>query len=179
MRLFKTITQTLFFLFTSTLLLAQTRVKEKDYTLNYSTNKIGIQIDDTSTPTDIKAFDAFTNNEVVLDKDSTTANGFTLNNIPPAQILKIQYTTTGTNTKTTTKYLATQSIPFNWSNERLFQQPGEPLLRPNPKCGQPFQPLDDKLIEYINGCTTTLDIAIYNSYSPSKTMQPPHPKTQP
>jgi hypothetical protein len=60
MRLFKTITQTIFFLFTSTILLAQTTIKEKDYTLKYSTTKIGIQFENTTT--EIKAFDAFTNN---------------------------------------------------------------------------------------------------------------------
>ena len=89
MRLFKTTTQALFFLFSSSLLLAQT-IKEKDYTLNYSTNKIGIQFDYPYTATAFKAFDAFTNNEVLIDKDSTAANGFLLSNIPSAQILKIQ-----------------------------------------------------------------------------------------
>ena len=60
----------LFFQFTSNLLLAQTTVKEKDYTLKYSiTNKIGIQFDDTTT--DIKAFDTFTNNEFTIEKDDS------------------------------------------------------------------------------------------------------------
>jgi hypothetical protein len=93
-RLFKTTTLALFSLFTSSLLLAQTTVKEKDYTLKYSNNKIGIQFDNTITTTEIKAFDAFTNNEVVIEKDSAAAIGFNLKNIPPAQILKLQYTTT-------------------------------------------------------------------------------------
>ena len=108
MRLFKTFTQTLFFIFTSTLLLAQTTVKEKDFSLHYSANKIAIQFENTTT--EIKAFDAFTNNEVAIEKDSAAANGFNLKNILPAQILKLQYTTTGANTKTSTQYLASQSL---------------------------------------------------------------------
>ncbi len=166
MRLFKKTTQTLFFLFTSTILLAQTTVKEKDYTLKYSTNKIGIQFENTTT--EIKAFDAFTNNEVSIEKDSTAANGFNLKNIPPAQILKLQYTTTGTNAKTTTKYLATQSQSSGAINV-YFNNPVNTTYAQTQNAVNLSNTLDDKLIEYINACTTTLDIAIYNSYSPSET----------
>jgi phosphatidylserine/phosphatidylglycerophosphate/cardiolipin synthase-like enzyme len=167
-RLFKITTQTLFFLFSSTLLLAQTTIKEKDYTLNYSSNKIGIQFDDTNTTTAIKAFDAFTNNEIAIDKDSTALNGFTLNNIPPAQILKIQYTTTGTNAKTTTKYVATQSQSSGVINV-YFNHPVNTTYAQTQNAVNLSNTLDDKLIEYINACTISLDIAIYNSYSPSET----------
>ena len=168
MRLFKKTTQTLFFLFTSTILLAQTTVKEKDYTLKYSSNKIGIQFDDAFTATDIKAFDAFTNKEVLIDKDSTVANGFMLSNIPPAQVLKIQYTTTGTNAITTTKYLTTQSLSSGVMNV-YFNNPVNTSYAQTQNAVNLSNTLDDKLIEYINGCTSTLDIAIYNSYSPSET----------
>lgn len=167
MRLLKTTTQVLFFLFSSSLLLAQT-IKEKDYTLHYSTNKIGIQFDDSSTATDIKVFDAFTNNEVLVDKDSTAANGFLLSNIPSAQILKIQYTSTGTNAKTTTKYLATPSLSTGVINV-YFNNPVNTSYAQIQNAVNLANTLDDKLIEYINGCTSSLDIAIYNSYSPSAT----------
>lgn len=166
MRLFKKTTLALFFLLTSTLLLAQTTVKEKDYTLKYSNNKIGIQFENTTT--EIKAFDAFTNNEVVIEKDSAAANGFNLKNIPPAQILKLQYTTTGTNAKTTTKYLATPSQSSGAINV-YFNHPVNTTYAQTQNAVNLSNTLDDKLIEYINACTTTLDIAIYNSYSPSGT----------
>jgi phosphatidylserine/phosphatidylglycerophosphate/cardiolipin synthase-like enzyme len=168
MRLFNTSIQILFFLFTSTLLLAQTTVKEKDYTLNYSTNKIGIQFDDTKTTTEIKAFDAFTNNEVVIEKDSAAANGFNLKNIPPAQILKLQYTITGFNAKTTTQYIAAQSLSTGAINV-YFNHPINTTYAQTQNALNLSNTLDDKLIEYINACKATLDIAIYNSYSPSAT----------
>jgi len=168
-RLFKTTTLALFFLLlTTTLLLAQTTVKEKDYTLKYSNNKIGIQFDNTTTATKIQAFDAFTNNEVIIEKDSAAANGFNLKNISPAQILKLQYTTTGTNAKTTTKYLATQSQSSGVINV-YFNHPLNTTYAQTQNAVNLSNTLDDKLIEYINTCTTTLDIAIYNSYSPSET----------
>jgi phosphatidylserine/phosphatidylglycerophosphate/cardiolipin synthase-like enzyme len=164
MRLFNTITQTIFFLFTSTILLAQTTVKEKDYSLHYSTNKIGIQFENTTT--EIKAFDAFTNNEVIIEKDSAAANGFNLKNIPPAQILKLQYTTTGANAKT--QYLASQSLSSGVINV-YFNHPLNTTYAQTQNAVNLSNTLDDKLIEYINACTATLDIAIYNSYSPSGT----------
>jgi hypothetical protein len=147
MRLLNTITQTLFFLFTSTLLLAQTTVKEKDYTLKYSTNKIGIQFENTTNA--IKAFDAFTNNEVKIEKDSISTNGFNLKNIPPAQILKLQYTTTGTNAKTTTKYLASQSLSTGAINV-YFNHPVNTTYAQTQNAVNLANTLDDKLIEYIN-----------------------------
>jgi phosphatidylserine/phosphatidylglycerophosphate/cardiolipin synthase-like enzyme len=165
-RLFKKTTLALFFLFTFNLLLAQTTVKEKDYTLKYSDNKIGIQFEDTTT--DIKAYDAFNNNEVAIVKDSTAANGFIINNSQPAQILKVQYTAIGTNAKTTTKYLATQSQSSGEINV-YFNNPVNTTYAQTQNAVNLSNTLDDKLIEYINACTTTLDIAIYNSYSPSGT----------
>ncbi|HSN47772.1 MAG TPA: phospholipase D-like domain-containing protein, partial [Flavobacterium sp.] len=168
MRLFNTITHSLFFLFTSSILLSQTTVKEKDFTVNYSANKIGIQFDDTHTAADIKAFDAFTNSEVWIDKDSTALNGFALNNLFPAQILKIQYGSTGTNAKTTITYLASQSLSSGVMNV-YFNNPVNTSYAQTQNAVNLSNTLDDKLIEYINGCASTLDIAIYNSYSPSET----------
>ena len=166
MRLLNTFTQTFLFFLSSIVLLAQTTIKEKDYSLHYSSNKIGIQFENTTT--EIKAFDAFTNNEVAIDKDSTSANGFNLNNLPPAQILKIQYTTIGTNAKTTTNYLASQSLSMGTINV-YFNHPLNTTYAQTQNAVNLSNTLDDKLIEYINACTATLDIAIYNSYSPSGT----------
>ena len=166
MRLFNTFTQTLFFIFTSTLLLAQTTVKEKDFSLHYSANKIAIQFENTTT--EIKAFDAFTNNEVAIEKDSAAANGFNLKNILPAQILKMQYTTTGANTKTSTLYLASQSLSTG-AIQVYFNHPINTTYAQTQNALNLSNTLDAKLIEYINACTATLDIAIYNSYSPSGT----------
>jgi phosphatidylserine/phosphatidylglycerophosphate/cardiolipin synthase-like enzyme len=167
-RLFKTCTPTLFFLFASTLLLAQTTVKDKGYTLHYSANKIGIQFEDTQTATGLKAFDAFTNQEVVLEKDSTAANGFTFKNLAPAQILKLHYTSTGANAKTTTQYVASASLSSGVI-QVYFNHPVNTTYAQTQNAVNLGNTLDDKLIEYINACTSTLDIAIYNSYSPSGT----------
>lgn len=166
MRLLNTFTQTFLFFLSSIVLLAQTTIKEKDYTLNYSKNKIGIQFENTTTK--IKAFDAFTNNELAIEKDSTAANGFNLKNIPPAQILKLQYTTTGANAKTTIQYLASQSLSSGVINV-YFNHPLNTTYAQTQNAINLSNTLDDKLIEYINACTSTLDIAIYNSYSPSGT----------
>lgn len=166
MRLLNTFTQTFLFLLSSIVLLAQTTIKEKDYYLHYSANKIGIQFENNTT--EIKAFDAFTNNEVAIAKDSAAANGFMINNSQTAQILKVQYTTTGTNAKTTTKYLATQSQSSGVINV-YFNHPLNTTYAQTQNAVNLSNTLDDKLIEYINACTTSLDIAIYNSYSPSET----------
>ncbi len=166
MHIFKTIILTCLFIISFHFLQAQTIVKEKDYTLKYSTNKIGIQFDDTNTATVIKAFDAFTDKEINIEKDSTTANRFTFKNILPAQILKIQYTTNGTNSKTTTKYMASASLSSGVINV-YFNHPLNTTYVQTQNAVNLSNTLDDKLIEYINACTATLDIAIYNSYSPS------------
>lgn len=166
MRLLNTFTQTFLFFLSSIVLLAQTTIKEKDYSLQYSSNKIGIQFENTTT--EIKAFDAFTNNEVAIEKDSAAANGFNLKNILPAQILKLQYTTTGANAKTSTQYLASQSLSTGVINV-YFNHPLNTTYAQTQNAINLSNTLDDKLIEYINACTATLDIAIYNSYSPSGT----------
>jgi len=166
MRLLNTFTQTFLFFLSSIVLLAQTTIKEKDYSLHYSSNKIGIQF--VNTTTEIKAFDAFTNNEVNIEKDSAAANGFNLKNIPPAQILKLQYSTIGANAKTKTQYLASQSLSTGVINV-YFNHPLNTTYAHTQNAVNLSNTLDDKLIEYINACTATLDIAIYNSYSPSGT----------
>lgn len=113
--------------------------------------------------------DANTNEKLNLQLQSES-NGFLLKNAPKGKILKAFITTaTTTDTIVQKKYIATASMStgeikvyFNHPLDYSVATPGNNGVNLG-------NTLDDKLINLINTCQNTLDIAIYNSSSPTST----------
>jgi phosphatidylserine/phosphatidylglycerophosphate/cardiolipin synthase-like enzyme len=141
----------------------QNSITEKDYTLTYTNAQIALQFQQ-QTDVMLQAIDAQTKAPITI---SNQGNTFTLENVKPAEIIKVIYQLTneiGTTTKTS--YLASPStssgtinVYFNHEVNNTYAQ-----IQPATNLGNT---LDDMLISYINACESTLDIAIYSSSSPT------------
>lgn len=139
-------------------------VKEKDYTMVYSDRNIELEF---NSDIQIKAYDAITNQEINLQKKQQRQNTFGLLNTTPAQIIKLEYNyINGKNNGIQTSYIATQSMSTGTINV-YFNHPVNTTYTQTQAAINLGNTLDDMLISYINACSSTLDIAIYNSYSSS------------
>jgi len=142
----------------------QITIKEKDYTMVYNDTNIVLQF---NSDFDLRAYDAFTNQEIDLHKKKGVQNTFELLNTTPSQIIKLEYNySNGKNTNVQTSYIATQSMSTGAINV-YFNHPVNTAFAQTQNAVNLGNTLDDMLITYINACASTLDIAIYNSYSPS------------
>jgi hypothetical protein len=168
MNFFKPFWLVVFCLISSFSVVAQVEIKEQDYSLIYVDNKIDIHFEKSFKNPNVKVFDAINGNEIIIDKNIDSLNSFTINGQTTAKILKFQYYDSANNNLLKTKYIAPISsstgaikVFFNHPVDTSFMQTQNALNLSNT--------LDDKLIEYINACVSTLDIAIYSSASPSST----------
>ena len=140
---------------------AQT-IQENDYTLNYEDNKVQINF---NKGVSLKAFD----NKSQLQKriaQGSNSNSFILDSLQPAQIIKLEYSLYDGTTKT--NYIAAKSASTGTINV-YFNHTVDNSKAQYQNAINLADTLDDKLIDYINASQSTLDIAIYNSYSPSST----------
>ncbi len=162
---------TMFILMTTTLLCtlsiySQIRSKEKDYTITYNDSSIELYFD---MPVYVKALDEKQGKEVRLEVDSSSENTFILNNPAAGTIIKLEYNYLyGKNYDVQTSYVATASSSTGEINV-YFNHPVDIAFAQIQEANNLGNTLDDMLISYINACTSTLDIAIYNSASPSAT----------
>ena len=140
---------------------AQT-IQENDYTLNYEDNKVQINF---NKGVSLKAFD---NKSQTLKRIAqfSNSNSFVLDSLQPAQIIKLEYSLNDGTTKT--NYIAAKSASTGTINV-YFNHTVDNSKAQYQNAINLADTLDDKLIDYINACQSTLDIAIYNSYSPSST----------
>ena len=145
---------------------SQISFKERDYKITYHENSIDLKFD---YPVTAKAFSGrYHNDEVVLENKITNQLVYTLKDTPPGSIIKLNYQLLeGENTGFQTSYVATASkstgtidVYFNHPVNTSYSQVQHAVNLGNT--------MVDKLVEYINACTTTLDIAIYNTFSPSQ-----------
>jgi phosphatidylserine/phosphatidylglycerophosphate/cardiolipin synthase-like enzyme len=156
----------IFFLSFTVVLFAQNSIKEKEYTITYTITDVQLVFD---IPVSVKAFDAFTNNSIPLEQNSSQLNAFDIKNFQPAQIIQLQYYFLyGDNYDMQTSYFATPSLSTG-TIDVFFNHPVDISFAQTQNAINLSNTLDNKLISYINACSTTLDIAIYNSYSPSAT----------
>lgn len=147
---------------------SQQTSKEEDYTIVYGDSNITIQFDESKdTPVLLSAVDVATHRNVELSVEARTSKTYTLNNLYPAEIVEIDYSF-GNDARVYKGYIANTSLStgtinvyFNHQVDTSYAQ-----IQNGVNLGNT---LDDMLITYINACTTTMDIAIYNSYSPSTT----------
>ena len=142
--------------------------KEEDYTIVYGNSNITIQFDkNKDTPVLLSAIDVATHRNVNLSVEARSSNTYTLTNLYPSEIVEIEYSFAN-DASIHKGYIANASLStgtinvyFNHQVDTSYAQIQNAVNLGNT--------LDDMLISYINSCTTTMDIAIYNSYSPSAT----------
>jgi len=142
----------------------QTTVKEDDYIIYYQGSTLSVAFDKAVS---IDASDAFTGKDISIH--ATELNRYVLEDITPAEIIKLHYQyLDGKSTVFKTSYIATASLSTGTINV-YFNHPVNTAFAQTQNAINLGNTLDDMLISYINACTTTLDIAIYNSDSPSAT----------
>jgi len=156
----------LIFSLLSSLAFSQTTIKEKDYTVTYNSNNIAISFDKNVA---FKVFNANSFAEKPVKIDSTKQYTYILTDIKPSEFITFQYSLTESADKDYNfSTLAAPSASTGAINVYFNH-----IVNTSVSQYQPAQnlgnTLDDMLVNYINACQSTLDIAIYNSYSPSST----------
>lgn len=158
----------IFFLLSILPVLGQESIAEKDFTVHYYPTRLELVFDKSKSPSTIKVTDVFSNNEVRIEK-TNNSNLWVINSIKPSQFFTIEYTLnkdktsilSSTTIASKSASTGTISVYFNHIVDTSLSQTQNAVNLSNT--------LDDMLITYIDNCVATLDIAIYNSYSPSAT----------
>lgn len=144
--------------------LAQTVVKEKDYTLTYIDDKIEVLFNKEVSP---KAFNSKTFAKKRLKRAADHQNVYLLDSLKPSEFIKLEYSLNDDPANTIqTQYIAAKSNSTGIINV-YFNHTVDNTVAQYQNAENLADTLDDRLITYINACQNTLDIAIYNSYSPS------------
>jgi phosphatidylserine/phosphatidylglycerophosphate/cardiolipin synthase-like enzyme len=144
---------------------AQTQIHEKDYTLTYFPTHLSIAFQDSIASQSLHIEDAFTQTTVPFER-AAFSNQIVLNQLHPSQLIKLNYTSFEGEIQTSV--VANASISSG-SIEVYFNHTVYTSLAQTQAAVNLADALDEKLISYINQCQNDLDIAIYNSYSPSAT----------
>ncbi|MBW8359298.1 MAG: T9SS type A sorting domain-containing protein [Weeksellaceae bacterium] len=162
--------KTIFFLclfsFFSTLVFSQTTIKENDYTVTYHPDNIAISFDKNV------SFSAF-NSESLVEKnvriDSAKQYTYILTDVDPSEFITFRYSLADSQYKNfMSASIAAQSLSTGVMNVYFNHTVNTSVAQYQPAQNL-GSTLDDMLITYIDACQSTLDIAIYNSYSPSGT----------
>ncbi len=140
-------------------------IKEKDYTINYLDKNIELVFD---TLVDLSIHDAFSGTAIPFIVEHNKSNAYLLSNVSSGKILKLNYGLLGRSTTVESSYVATQSESTGAINV-YFNHPVNTSVAQIQNAVNLGNTLDDMLITYINACVSKLDIAIYNSDSPSAT----------
>lgn len=146
---------------------SQISSKERDYVITYHPQSIDIQF---TSPVIAKAYGGKNNElEIPFEKKASDPYLYTLQDVSPSSIIKLDYQLLGGGDEGyRTGYIATPS-KSSGTIEVFFNHPVDTNYSQGQNAVNLGNTLDDKLISYINGCSSTLDIAIYNSFSPSAT----------
>ena len=151
---------------------SQQTSKEEDYTIVYGNSKIDVQFNvNKGTPVVLNTIDLNTHRIIDLSVANNKSGSYTytLNNLYPAEIIEIDYRfDNDANAPIHRGYIANTSLSTGTINV-YFNHPVDTSYAQIQNAVNLADTLDDMLITYINACTTTMDIAIYNSASPSTT----------
>ena len=140
-------------------------IKEKNYTINYLDKNIELIFDSS---VNLSIHDAFSGTAIPFVVAQNKTNAYLLHDVPSGKILKLNYGLAGRSTEVESSYVATQSVSTGAINV-YFNHAVNTSVATTQNAVNLGNTLDDMLISYINACVTTLDIAIYNSDSPSAT----------
>ena len=144
-------------------LYSQNTISENDYTITYKGKNIELIFE---RPVAMLAKDVLTNNDINVKEEDLR---YTLENVKPAEIIKLDYYyLDGKFNEFNTTYIANVSASTGTINV-YFNHPVNTTYAQTQNAVNLSNTLDDMLINYINACESTLDIAIYNSYSPNGT----------
>ncbi len=157
------------FLLAPSYLFSQEITKENDFTVHHYPSKIELEFDKVNLPSNIKVVNILTNKEQLVTKSSTSNTIFAINDVNPSDLYRIEYTlknnksTTPSTTTIAAKSASTgtMTVYFNHPVDIAYAQTQQGVNLSNT--------LVNMLISYINNCVATMDIAIYDSYSPSAT----------
>lgn len=147
---------------------AQVLIQEDDFMVTHFDHQIKIEFQEPKGILfNVKAYDILKNQNIFIEQEQTSISTYVLNDIYPAEIIRIEYVMVeGTDSIHKIKHIASISassgdikVYFNHTIDDSYKQTQAAINLANH--------LDDTLINYINRCDSTLDIAIYNSYSPS------------
>ena len=141
-------------------------IKETNYTLLYYPNTIEIDFN-SDVAGKIRLEDAFTHQQVEINQLS--ASKFKINAFRPAQIFKLEYSMDVARTSNPiATYIATPSTSTGTINV-YFNHPVDTGFAQIQNAVNLSNTMATTLITYMNNCQSTMDIAIYSSYSPSAT----------
>lgn len=150
--------------FVSLLVCSQTSIREKNITSTYFSNKVEMNFDTRVIITSIS--DAFSGDKIYCSSNNNQNTSYSIPVSKPGQILVVDYIENGVQK---TSRLATQSLSTGEIKVYFNHTVNTSVAYPGNNATNLGNTLDDKLIEKINACTSTLDIAIYNSASPNST----------
>lgn len=168
MKNLRTIVILIITVFSWSITFCQMTIKEKDYTMVYSERNIELEF---NSNVQLRVYEASTNREIELLPQKGKKNSYKLLNPPAAQIIKLEYRFTNNRNEDTnvqTSYIATESLSTGTINV-YFNHPVNTAFAQTQNAVNLGNTLDNMLISYIDACISSLDIAIYNSYSPSST----------
>lgn len=155
----------IFFVFSIVSGFAQESIAEKDFTVRYLPNRLELAFDNAKVPNSIKVTDVFSKKEVAIEKTASN-NFFIIDSIKPSQFFKVEYTLKDAKTTPSIVTIASKSVSSGAINV-YFNHPVDTSFSQTQDAVYLADTLDNMLISYIDNCVATLDIAIYNSYSPS------------
>ncbi len=150
-------------------LFSQEITKESDFTVHHYPSKMELEFDKAEIPSNIKVVNVLTNKEQPVSKSNTSNTIFSINQVNPSDLYRVEYTlknnksTTPSTTTIAAKSASTgtMTVYFNHPVDIAYAQTQQAVNLSNT--------LVNMLISYINNCVATMDIAIYDSYSPSAT----------
>ena len=148
-----------------TLTYGQQTIKENDYSVVYTKSDITLQFNQQN---DIvtHAIDVNTKSSIAIKREGSS---FVLENLKPAEVIRVEYQLASQKSATAkTTYLVTPSLSTGTINVYFNHEVNTTYAQIQPAVNL-ADTLDDMLITYINACQSTMDIAIYNSSSPSAT----------
>ena len=158
----------IFFLLSIFPVFGQESIPEKDFTVHYYPTRLELEFDNSKSPISIKATDVFTNNEVLIEKTNNPYL-FIINSEKPSQFYRIDYALNSAKTTVSSSITIASKSASSGTITVYFNHIVDTTFSQNQNSVNLSNTLDDMLITYINNCVATLDIAIYNSYSPSAT----------
>ncbi len=150
-----------------TFVTGQEITQENDFKVHHYPSTIALEFNQSTPPSNVKIINVLNNKEQSIIQ--TTSASYVINEVHPSDIYKVQYTLkTSKSTTPFCTYIAAKSASTG-AISVYFNHPVDVTYAQTQQAVNLSNTVKDKLITYINNCVATLDIAVYDSYSPSAT----------